>query len=205
MDEIIVLLKGGKQMFTLYETDHSPRDLETFYDVKFDKSYTVKEFVEAVLTKTRESGTIRPGRYDVICFNSGKITSSKSWEKLSSKVLNKKVVSAKAVSGWAGMRYDLVLNDEIHDFYSPEYDDSCLCEHPNTYLYKGVEKPLYKSNYVGKVVLDCLNCKNSFSLPAGDPFDDGSVSEEDRLVCVKDKTAKIVQDDGYCDYHSEND
>lgn len=176
-------------MFKLYATDCSPRDLDVFYKIEFDKAYTVKEFIEAVLSNTNDRGSISINRgkrtIEQIGYEQGKLTSSKN---LSPKILNTKVLSASAMASWAGMSYTLECNNTL--------ENSCL--------YKGIEKPLYKSSYDKKSTLDCLNCKNSFSLPAGDTFDDGSVSDVDRLVCVKDKTAKIVQDNGYCDFHSEN-
>ena len=50
--------------------------------------------------------------------------------------------------------------------------------------------------------LDCLNCGHSFSLPAGEAFDDGTVVQYDRLVCVFDH--KVVLEGGFCEKHTEN-
>lgn len=47
---------------------------------------------------------------------------------------------------------------------------------------------------------NCLSCVNSFSLPAGEPYDDGSVCEHDRLVCSV--AHSIVSEDHVCtQYH----
>lgn len=46
----------------------------------------------------------------------------------------------------------------------------------------------------------CLNCANSFSLPAGEPFDDGTVSDCDRLVCMP--SHKIVLETHLCENHA---
>lgn len=48
---------------------------------------------------------------------------------------------------------------------------------------------------------NCLNCANSFSLPAGEPFDDGTVCEEDRLVCALSHS--VVSDSHSCSEHNE--
>lgn len=50
---------------------------------------------------------------------------------------------------------------------------------------------------------DCLNCKHSFSLPAGEPFDDNTVADYDRLVCTNG-TPKIVHEEGSCEWHTDN-
>ena len=47
--------------------------------------------------------------------------------------------------------------------------------------------------------IDCLTCGNSFSLPAGEPYDDGTVYDTDQLVCIIHN--KIVQDDYCCEHH----
>ena len=43
----------------------------------------------------------------------------------------------------------------------------------------------------------CLFCQNSFSLPANEAFDDGTVSEYDRLVCVSKR--RVVRDEDTCE------
>ena len=54
-----------------------------------------------------------------------------------------------------------------------------------------------------KFICSCLNCDYSHSLPAGEPFDDGSISECDRLVCmINAQNSTIVSEDGCCDEHS---
>ena len=45
----------------------------------------------------------------------------------------------------------------------------------------------------------CLSCANSFSLPAREPFDDGTVCEHDRLVCMLSR--KVVADVDHCENH----
>lgn len=44
---------------------------------------------------------------------------------------------------------------------------------------------------------DCLDCGNSFSLPAGEAFDDGTVADQDRLVCML--SHQIVEDSDCCE------
>lgn len=47
--------------------------------------------------------------------------------------------------------------------------------------------------------INCLVCDNSFSLPAGEPFDDGSISDKDRLVCKVEQDAPfVVPENGHC-------
>ena len=48
---------------------------------------------------------------------------------------------------------------------------------------------------------DCLSCANSFSLPAGEPYDDGSVCEHDRLVCMVSHC--IVSEENVCKMYKE--
>lgn len=49
----------------------------------------------------------------------------------------------------------------------------------------------------------CWNCNSSTSLPAGEPFDDGSVCDYDRLVCVHSKGApKVVAENENCQDHT---
>lgn len=51
--------------------------------------------------------------------------------------------------------------------------------------------------------INCLNCGNSYSLPAGEKFDDGSVSDNDRLICmVASDSPKVVPTDGHCIGHT---
>lgn len=47
---------------------------------------------------------------------------------------------------------------------------------------------------------NCLNCGNSVSLPAQEPFDDGTVCDYDRLVCTL--SHETVAEDGYCEYYN---
>lgn len=47
----------------------------------------------------------------------------------------------------------------------------------------------------------CLNCPSSFSLAADDPYDDGSVTDYDRLVCMNKH--KLVDEDACCDAHPD--
>jgi len=50
---------------------------------------------------------------------------------------------------------------------------------------------------------NCLNCKQSFSLPAGETFDDGSITDYDRLVCVEDaENPYIVNADFGCENYN---
>ena len=48
---------------------------------------------------------------------------------------------------------------------------------------------------------NCLHCPNSFSLPADEPFDDGTVCKHDRLVCMQ--SHEIVSDDHCCANHTK--
>lgn len=48
---------------------------------------------------------------------------------------------------------------------------------------------------------NCLNCSNSFSLPTGETFDDGTVCVHDRLVCMLSR--KIVAETDFCKDHSK--
>lgn len=50
--------------------------------------------------------------------------------------------------------------------------------------------------------MNCLDCANSFSLPAGEAFDDGTVSDYDRLVCMRKR--KAVADDFCCEAHTDS-
>ncbi len=50
--------------------------------------------------------------------------------------------------------------------------------------------------------MNCLDCANSFSLPAGEAFDDGTVCDYDRLVCMRKR--KAVADDFCCEAHTDN-
>ena len=47
---------------------------------------------------------------------------------------------------------------------------------------------------------NCLNCGNSVSLPAQEPFDDGTVCDYDRLVCAL--SHETVAEDGHCEYYN---
>ena len=47
---------------------------------------------------------------------------------------------------------------------------------------------------------DCLSCANSFSLHAGEPFDDGTISDEDCLICMISRG--IVAENHICDYYN---
>ena len=49
--------------------------------------------------------------------------------------------------------------------------------------------------------MHCLDCKNSFSLPAGEPFDDGTVCDYDRLVCML--THELVSETDTCNEHTK--
>ena len=47
----------------------------------------------------------------------------------------------------------------------------------------------------------CLNCPNSFSLAEGEPYDDGTVTEYDRLVCMLKR--RPVDEGACCDEHPD--
>ena len=53
----------------------------------------------------------------------------------------------------------------------------------------------------GHTKFGCLFCQNSFTLPAGELYDDNSVAEYDRLVCMSQK--KIVEENNFCNQHTE--
>lgn len=50
--------------------------------------------------------------------------------------------------------------------------------------------------------MNCLDCVNSFSLPAGKPFDDGTVCDYDRLVGMRER--KVVADDFCCETYTDS-
>lgn len=47
----------------------------------------------------------------------------------------------------------------------------------------------------------CLNCLESFSLPEEEPYDDGSVTHYDRLICALKR--RPVDEDGCCREHPD--
>ena len=103
-------------MFELIKSSQDFSDATALYDVKLDKSYTLGEFVDTVLTITKEWGIIRVVQegvswieYPKCEYRYGKFFPEKSWLDLPPETLNKKIVLAKAHGGWSNMDYTLTL------------------------------------------------------------------------------------------------
>lgn len=101
-------------MFRLIQSTPESGDCTCGYKVLLDKEYTVKEFVDTVLTeKNKEWGYI--GIYNpsdffgrtsgnlCIEYRYGKITT----ENFGNDILNKKIMSVSASGGWSRMDYIL--------------------------------------------------------------------------------------------------
>jgi len=102
-------------MFKLLQAGREGGDCTAPYDVKLDKEYTVKEFVDAVLTRDSEWGYIgiiyRDAKSvfgDPHCeYSHGELLYN-----LPEEVLNRKVNYVNAHGGWSRMDYRLYLKKE---------------------------------------------------------------------------------------------
>jgi hypothetical protein len=73
------------------------------YRVQLDKEYTVKEFVDAVLTIKNEHGGIYIDKGNSCGYSRGVLSNSS----FTPEDLNKKVIEATSVGGWGRMDYHL--------------------------------------------------------------------------------------------------
>lgn len=87
-------------------------DCTSNYEVVFYKPYTVKEFIEEVISNEREWGDFRivekdnPFGSEVSEYRYGKILT-----RFSEETLDRKIKSAKANGGWSVMTYYIVLEN----------------------------------------------------------------------------------------------
>lgn len=100
-------------MFKLKQAGREGGDCTAPYDVILDKEYTVKEFVETVVSRDGEWGYIGIAAKGSIF---GDPHCEYKWGKLlydlPEEIHNKKVISAKAHGGWSRMDYRLYLKGE---------------------------------------------------------------------------------------------
>lgn len=99
-------------MFEMKYIGHgSGMDVSTYYEIIFDKSYTVQEFIEAVLR-------VHPDEWGYFVIDEGKYffenprIDYKYGElelRFSEEILHKTILSAKADGGWSMMNYSLKI------------------------------------------------------------------------------------------------
>lgn len=102
-------------MFTLIQTTPTGSDCTTGYMVKLDKIYTLKEFIDAVLSNQNEWGRIiiatGDAKYSVdypqIGYKKGKLTNIPS--NITKNIIQHKVLSAIAHGGYSNMDYTIWL------------------------------------------------------------------------------------------------
>lgn len=101
-------------MFKLEATGCERSDCTIPYQVIFDKEYTVEEFINIVLSeRPREWGSVGINDGSSVLGNPrfhykyGKLLTA-----LTADVVDKKIVSARAVGGWGNMDYILTLEGD---------------------------------------------------------------------------------------------
>jgi len=99
-------------MIKLKQTSETFGDCTALYSVEMTKPYTVKEFIQEVLTK-KEWGYIGIFDEDQAWFQSGnprcEYKGSKLITEMPEEVLNEIVLEAKAHGGWSNMDYKLSI------------------------------------------------------------------------------------------------
>ena len=104
-------MKGRNNMFELRDVTGVGSDCTSGYHVDFYNKYTVKEFINEILTKyPREFGfmSIKSGKKYVasIEFSMGDITGD---DGIDEEVFNSVIKSATASGGWGQMNYDIII------------------------------------------------------------------------------------------------
>ena len=104
-------MKGRNNMFELRSVTGVGSDCTSGYHVDFYNKYTVKEFINEILTKyPREFGfmSIKSGKKYVasIEFSMGDITDD---DGIDEEVFNSVIKSATASGGWGQMNYDIII------------------------------------------------------------------------------------------------
>ena len=104
-------MKGRNNMFELRNVTGVGSDCTSGYRVDFYNKYTVKEFINEILTKyPREFGfmSIKSGKKYVasIEFSMGDITGDNG---IDEEVFNSVIKSATASGGWGQMNYDIII------------------------------------------------------------------------------------------------
>lgn len=92
-------------MFSLREIAGPFSDCTSVFEVILDREYTVRDFINAVLSNG-EHGCIEIKGSSLVCEYHGSAIKSGAFP---DDVLQEKVLSAKAYGGWSLMDYELVL------------------------------------------------------------------------------------------------
>lgn len=127
-------------MFKLIQTSDIRGDCSASYDVQLDKEYTVKEFLETVLTqKADEWGTfyliVRSkkllGQNPSCEYKNGNRVGP-AWESILTRYGNRRIVRACSNGGWTLMDYYIWLDEKPKEAAKPREEQKMKNELPTT-------------------------------------------------------------------------